>query len=215
VLGADSLSVIKTWVDAVYGVHDDFKSHTGGVMSLGHGVIACKLTKQKLNTKSSTEAKLIGATDYLPNTIWMCMFLEAQGYELRENCFFQDNQSTIKLEKNGQLSCGQKLHHIDICFLFMKGRIVSEKNDIKYCPTQQMLANFFMKPLQGALFKRFKRVIMGLDHISALADKNLVPSEEHVEKGLTQTVSGLHNRSERRPGENNGSRPVVSFGTGS
>jgi len=101
VLGADSLSIIKTWADAAYGVHDDFKSHTGGVMSLGRSAIACKSTKQMLNTKSSTEAKLAGETNYLPNTIWTCMFLEAQGYELRENLFFQDNQSAIKLEQNG------------------------------------------------------------------------------------------------------------------
>jgi len=107
-MGADSLSVMRTWVDAAYGVHDDFKSHTGGVVSLGCGTVMCKLTKQKLNTKSSMEAELVGATDYLPNTIWARMFLEAQGYMLEENVFFQDNQSAMKLEMNGRLSCGQK-----------------------------------------------------------------------------------------------------------
>jgi hypothetical protein len=38
-LGADSFNKIKTWVDA-------------GLISLGDGVIMCKSTKQKLNTKS-------------------------------------------------------------------------------------------------------------------------------------------------------------------
>jgi hypothetical protein len=76
------------------------KSHTGGALSLGIGAIMCKSTKQKLNTKSSTEAELVGASDYLPNTtIWVRMFLEAQGYEIKNNIFAQDNQSAIRLEK--------------------------------------------------------------------------------------------------------------------
>ena len=56
VLGADCLTMLKTWVDAAYGVHQDMKSHTGGVMSLGRGAIMCKSTKQKLITNSTQRA---------------------------------------------------------------------------------------------------------------------------------------------------------------
>jgi hypothetical protein len=73
-IGADDLGKIRTWVDASYTVHPDMKSHTGGVMSMGTGGLVCKSSKQKLNTKSLTEAKLVGATDYLPNTIWSKFF---------------------------------------------------------------------------------------------------------------------------------------------
>jgi len=69
ILGADSLAKSKSWVDAAYAVHDDMKSHTGGETSLGRGAIMCKSTKQKLNTKSSTEAEVVGSSDCLPNTI--------------------------------------------------------------------------------------------------------------------------------------------------
>ena len=113
-IGADSLEKLVTWVDAAYGVHQDMKSHTGGTMSFGRGVVLCKSSKQKLNTKSSTEAELVGASDYLPNTIWVKMFLASQGYNVKENEFLQDNQSAMKLERNGRASCGQKSRHIDI-----------------------------------------------------------------------------------------------------
>ena len=66
ILGADDLHTMYTFVDASYAVHDDMKSHTGGVITFGRGGIACKSTKQKLVTNSSTEAKLVGASEYLP-----------------------------------------------------------------------------------------------------------------------------------------------------
>jgi hypothetical protein len=92
---------MKTWVDASYAVHQDMTSHMGGVVSLGQGALMCKSSKQKLNTKSSTEAELLGASNYLPYTIWVTKLLEAQGYTLKENTFYQDNQSTIRFKKNG------------------------------------------------------------------------------------------------------------------
>jgi len=80
----------------------------------------CKSTKQKLNTKSSTKAEVVGSSDYLPNVIWAKMFLAEQGYELPDNVIYQDYQSAICLEKNRRASCGQKSRHIDIRYFFMK-----------------------------------------------------------------------------------------------
>ena len=108
----------------------------------GRGAIICKSTKQKLNTKRSTEAELVGASDVLPINIWLDMFLGAQGYFLKENAFAQDNQSTMKLEMNGRRSCGQQSRHIDIRFFFIKDRIDSGNMNIVYCPTEEMLADF-------------------------------------------------------------------------
>jgi hypothetical protein len=61
---------MQTWVDASYAVHEDMKSHTGGVVSFGRIAAMSKSSNQKLNTKSSTEAELVVASDYLPYPIW-------------------------------------------------------------------------------------------------------------------------------------------------
>jgi len=68
------------------------KSHTGGVISFGQGALFSKSTKQKLNTKSSTEAELVGASDYLPSTIWAMLFLKAQGFSMEESKDFPRQQ---------------------------------------------------------------------------------------------------------------------------
>jgi len=51
---------------------------------MGKGVVYGTSTMQKLTSKSSTEAELIGATDVMPQIIWTRYFLEAQGYEVKE-----------------------------------------------------------------------------------------------------------------------------------
>lgn len=154
-LAPTAFPCLKFWADVLYAVHEGTKSHIGGVMSFRRGAIMCKSGIQKLNTKSSTESELVGASDYMPNTIWAKLFLGTQGYELTKNLFAQDNQSTILYEKNGRSSCGQKSCHIDIRFFFIKDRIQSEGITVVYCPTEGMLANFFTKPLQGSLFQKF------------------------------------------------------------
>jgi hypothetical protein len=100
--------------------------------------------------------------------IWTKRFMKEQGYDLDENIFYQDNQSTIKIEKNGRKSCGPQSRHIDIRYFFIKDRLNSEGIVIEYCPTEQMLADFFTKPLQGGVFRRLRDVVMGHSHTDVL-----------------------------------------------
>ena len=72
-------------------------------MSWGWGVILSKCQKQNFDTKSSTESEIVGVSDYLQNVIWARMFLEAQGFTIKENILFQDNKSAIKIEENGKV----------------------------------------------------------------------------------------------------------------
>jgi hypothetical protein len=96
---ADS-HIVQWWIDASFGVHPDMKSHTGGVMSLGKGGAYGTSTRQKLVTKSFTEAELVGVSDVLPQVIWTRNFLIAQGYKVRDSGMYQDNKSAILLEEN-------------------------------------------------------------------------------------------------------------------
>ena len=137
-------------------------------MSLGLGILHRKSSKQKLNVKSSTESELVGVSDYLPYNIWLLMFFYEQGYIITNNTLYQDNQSTILMLKNGRNSCTGNSRHIHIRYFFVKDRVDKGEVKVEYCPTLQMLADFFTKPLQGALYNKFRDVIMGYKHISTL-----------------------------------------------
>ena len=72
ILRADGVNVLKWWVDASYAAHDDMRGHNGGTMPMGkdgRGSIISLSKKKKLNTKSSTEAELIGADDAMPQML--------------------------------------------------------------------------------------------------------------------------------------------------
>ena len=113
-LKVDDLHAICWYVDASFAVHPDFKSHSGGVMTMGEGAVMSSSSKQKLNTRSSCEAELVGADDFATQILWTKMFLEAQGYEIKENLLYQDNQSTIKLLENGKRSSGKRTRALSI-----------------------------------------------------------------------------------------------------
>jgi hypothetical protein len=80
---------VKWWIDASFAVHPDMKSHTGGTMSLGKGSVYCLSRKQHINTKSSTEAELVGVDDGMPLMIWTRNFLQAQGFKVHATLFFR------------------------------------------------------------------------------------------------------------------------------
>jgi hypothetical protein len=160
-LCAHSLHNVRWWVDASYAVHPDMKSHTGGAMSLGSGVIYGTSKKQKLNTKSSTESELVGTDDAMPQILWTLYFLEAQGYKIDDNILYQDNKSSILLETNGRGSSGKRTRHIAVRYFFIADRVKSKEIRIEYCPTGIMIADYFTKPLQGLLFRQLRDMIMG------------------------------------------------------
>jgi hypothetical protein len=160
-LSADDLHVLKWYVDASFAVHPDFKSHTGACFTYGGGSPITVSKKQKLNTKSSTESELVGVDDAATMILWTKLFLEAQGYKINKNVVYQDNKSAILLEKNGKRSSSKRTRHLNIRYFFVTDQIEKGNMCIEYCPTGEMVADFMTKPLQGKLFAKMKKLIMG------------------------------------------------------
>ena len=65
-----------------YAVHPDMRSHSGIIMSLGKGAAYSTSCKQKLNTKSSTEAELVAIDDAMGQIMWTRNFLIGQGMSI-------------------------------------------------------------------------------------------------------------------------------------
>ena len=106
------------WVDSSYAMHPDMKSHMGLLMLIGK-----RSSKQKLNTKSSTEAELVVKDDAMGQILWTRHFLAAQGVHVLTTTIYQDNKSTILLSENGRLLNGKRTWHINVRYNFMMDKI--------------------------------------------------------------------------------------------
>ena len=117
---ADDTQTIKWYVDASFAVHKDFKSHTGATMTLGEGVL-CSVTclKQKVMSRSSTEAELVGLDDVISKVLWSKLFIEAQGHVVKTTIIYRDNTSSMKLVENGKACSGEQTRHFNIKYFYI------------------------------------------------------------------------------------------------
>lgn len=159
-LGASDV-VPQAYIDASYGVHGDGKSHSGLFITLGKGPIFVQSSKQKLVSKSSTEAELIALSDSVGQVIWVRDFIKYQGYpDISPAVVYQDNKSTISLVANGPTNA-PGTRHIHIRYFFVRDRVEQGDVKVEYLSTDKMISDFFTKPLQGTAFKEKQRLLLG------------------------------------------------------
>ena len=116
------------------------------------------------------EAELVAVDDCMSLILWTHYFLEAQGYGVDDTIIYQDNKSAILLEQNGLASSTRRTRHLNIRYFFVSDRIKKNEVHVQYCPSHNMLAEYFTKPLQGATFRKFRDAIMNC---------NFARSDEH------------------------------------
>jgi hypothetical protein len=160
-LAADGTGVLSWYVDASFAVHPDMKGHSGGAMTMGTGFPLDKSTKHKLNTRSSTESEIVAVDDLIPQILWVRLFLKAQGFAVSDNILYQDNKSAMLLETNGRASSSKRTRHIEIRYYYVADRVAKGDLRVVWCPTDEMIADFLTKPLQGKAFVKFWDLLMG------------------------------------------------------
>lgn len=144
---------VSTYIDAAYGVHSGGKSQTGATMVIGDaGPVRVKAARQKIVTKSSTEAELVAVSDEASMSIYMRNFLICQGYTMGPSVIYQDNMSCMALIARGR-PAGEKSRHIDLRYFWLKERVDSGEVIIVHLGTAKMFANILTKPVQGNQFK--------------------------------------------------------------
>jgi hypothetical protein len=196
-LEADDVRVVKWSIDASFAVHADMRSHTGGCGSLGKGMFSTMSSKQKMNTRSSTEAELVGVDDMMAKVLWTQYFLGAQGYKVGPAVVAQDNKSSILLETNGMKSSTKRTRHINVRYYFVTDRI--EKGDmiIEYCPTADMISDVLTKPLQGSPFRKLRALLLNLKDdptptAVVLAHRSVLEPITTRSRGWRETWHDLH-----------------------
>jgi len=66
------------------------------------------------------------------------------------------------------LSSGKRIKHLDIRYFYVEDLIDRKVLKVSHCISEEMIANFFMNPIQGKRFKNIRDIIL-----------NITPSDEH------------------------------------
>ena len=122
--------IICWWVDASFYRSPGHEEPHQCDSQHGWGLPFFAVLRQQINTRSSTEAELVGVNDAMYLIIWTRLFLEGQGFKVIDNVVHQDNQSAMLLARNGKMSSGKNTWHIKIRLVLFRYRpYCSRKNE--------------------------------------------------------------------------------------
>ena len=99
-IGADDSGTLTWNIDASFAVHPDCKSHTGACLTLGQRNMLSISAEQKINTKSSTKAELVGVDDAMTFVMWMKHFFESQVRSINVNSPLKPLESDVTNEQD-------------------------------------------------------------------------------------------------------------------
>uniref|UniRef100_A0A5S6QQU2 Integrase catalytic domain-containing protein n=1 Tax=Trichuris muris TaxID=70415 RepID=A0A5S6QQU2_TRIMR len=154
-LSGDSEMKLQCYVDAEWaGDKTDRKSTSGYLFKLGDSVVAWSSQKQSTVALSSTEAEYIAASHACKELLWLRQLLTDMCIpQVTPTTVYEDNQGCIRLLDSNH--CGARTKHIDVRHHQLRSLREQGIISIEYCPTENMTADIFTKPLGKERFRKF------------------------------------------------------------
>jgi len=152
------------YTDADWGAGEDRKSVGGYVFMINGAAVSWASKKQPSVALSSTEAEYMALTQGVKEALWLGELLKDLGALAHANKIRKircDNQGAIALTKNPEYHARTK--HIDIQFHFIRHHVETEYIKLSHCPTNEMTADIFTKPLPRPQFTKHQ-LGLGLEH---------------------------------------------------
>jgi len=123
---------------------DSRRSTTGYLFTIGGVPVSWKSKRQATVALSTAEAEYMALSAATQEVVWLRKFLKNFEIEQSEaTVIFEDNQGCIALAKNPVAH--ERTKHIDIRYHFIREQIEENTIDVKYLPTEEMLADLLTK----------------------------------------------------------------------
>ena len=136
---------------------NDYKSTTGYLFQIGGTTVTWKSKKQSCVALSTAEAEYMALSSAAQEAVWMRELVSDLEYSpINSTVIFEDNQSAILMAKNPQYHGRTK--HINIKYHFIWEQVANGTICLKYCKTENMLADLLTKGVGPEKFERLRRL---------------------------------------------------------
>ena len=126
----------------------DRKSNSGYLLKYLGAPITWASRKQSLVSLSSTEAEYIALTECVQEALWVRRILDDFNQDIEQPIvIFEDNQSCVKMLQKDKTAVSQRTKHIATKYHFIRDLYQSQIVDVRYLPSEQMIADLLTKPL--------------------------------------------------------------------
>ena len=159
VLGGFNSNLVG-YSDADWASQNHRHSISGFAFFIGDGVVSWSSKKQPIITLSSTEAEYVALTHSSKDIIWIHKLLTEFSLIFPftiPTTLYCDNQGAVRLSKDSTFHGRTK--HIDVHFHFIRQTVSQGHISLLYCPTDDMIADTFTKPLPRFKFEKFRRLL--------------------------------------------------------
>ena len=167
---------LQTWVDANYGgeagnLHDA-RSFSGLALFMNGGAVMGKSTTQRAVAQSTAEAEYAGLSGGGRHLMYASNLAAAMGLiQKLPMVVLEDNQAAIAIA-SGPVS-STRTRHMLIRAHYIRDLVAKGYVKVVYCPTVDMVADIFTKPLDRIKFERFRDMLLG--HAPVAAPVTAIP----------------------------------------
>ena len=154
----DGSTICVGFSDADWGGDlDDRKSTSGYLFTLSGAAISWRSKKQTCVALSTAEAEYIALASAAQEAIWLKQLTNDLKNESSDaTTIYEDNQSTICMSKHPQFHGRSK--HIAIKYHFIREQVGNNTVELKYCRTNDMVADMLTKGLSAQQFTKLRHL---------------------------------------------------------
>ena len=133
----------------------DRRSISGFLCGLNGGIVSWSSRKQDIVSLSSMEAEYIALSESCKELKWIKMLTNSffEFFVPDKITLLTDSQSSMKLITNQKFSNRSK--HIDTKYHYVKQLVDSGEIELRYCSTDENIADMMTKPLGYIKLKKF------------------------------------------------------------
>ena len=136
----------------------DRRSTSGYIFTMGAAAVSWKSKKQSSVALSTAEAEYMALASATQEAVWLNKLnSDLNNVSNKSMTLYEDNQSTMCMAKNPKFHGRTK--HIDIKYHFVREQVALGEIELKYCQSENMLADILTKALPNERFSMLRESI--------------------------------------------------------